>query len=117
MQWTAWRMAARTAGGWSRSFAMRSARGTPVPDGCTDGSADGQADCRAVARVDAGADARRDGRLRPVCDRVGGWPPRKHSRPPGGRLCQRPGGRPADGEADGQAHFHRSERPFTTPRP
>ena len=75
-------------------------RGTPV--------ADGRADRRAVARADAGEDACRDGRLRPACGWVGGRPPGKHSRLPGGR--------PADGEADGRAHFHRSERPSATPR-
>ena len=73
-------------------------------------------DRRAVARADTGADAHRDGRLRPACGRVGRRPPGKHSRPPGGRLCRRVGGRPADGDADGRAHFHRSERPSPTPR-
>ena len=89
MQWTAW----RTVGGQRRPSAVRSAG----------------VDHRAVARADAGTDARRDGRLCPPCGRVGRWPPGKNSRPPGGR--------PADDEADGRAHFHRSERPSTTPRP
>ena len=76
-----------------------------VVGSCADGSADG----RAVAR--------RDGRLCPPCGRVGGLPPGKNSRPSSGRLCRRSGGRPADGEADGQAHFRQSERPSVTPRP
>ena len=70
----------------------------------------GPADGRVVAKADAGVDAHRDGRLRPPCNRVGGRLPEKNSRPLGGSLCRWPSGRPVDGEADGWAHFHRSER-------
>ena len=89
-------------------------------DGRVDGSSVGRgrwlSNRRAVARADAGADARRDGYLHPACGRIGGRPPGKLSRPPSGWLCRQPSGRPVDGDADGWAYFHRSERPSAIPR-
>ena len=56
-------------------------------DGLANGRGMEEAVRRAVGPADSGgtpvADARRDGRLRPPCGRVGGRPPRNHSRPPG----------------------------------